>query len=230
MDRHRIAVSACALALLGASGLAQAANISWSTGPGFGGANGFEAILTNGALVQAVDFGGGPATRTVDPGGANITFTVVDPAFFFGFIFGAGSAGSTDTGWNAVINDADFNNPGDISVPNFLTGLTVGSTYQLQLFASDTRGCCSARQSRFGDGNGNFSEFVVQGSLTSIVGSFVADATSQAVEFDTTSNAPILNAYVLRNLTPAPVPLPAGLGLMVAGVATLGGVLGRRRA
>lgn len=227
MNTHLIGRFASAASLAIAGTCAQAAAItSWAVGPAFTGAGGFNGILTNGTLVTAVDFGSGAVTRTVDPGGLNITFSVVDPAFFGGYIFATSTPASGDAGWDAVIGDADWNSSGDLTVDAFLTGLTPGAGYQLQLFAADSRSCCSARTSRFGDGNGNFSAFVVQGSGTSIVATFVADATTQALQFDTSSNAPILNAYVLREI--APVPEPGTLALMLSGL--LGAAaLSRRR-
>jgi len=218
---------ACAASLAIAGTCAQAADItSWAIGPAFTGAGGINGILTNGSLVAAVDFGSGAVTRTVDPGGLNITFGVADPAYFNGYIFATSTPASGDAGWDAVIGDADWNSPGDLTVDTFLTGLTPGAGYQLQLFAADDRSCCSARTSRFGDGNGNFSAFVVQGSGTSIVATFVADATTQALAFDTSSNAPILNAYVLREI--APVPEPGTLALMLCGLLGTAAVSRRR--
>lgn len=218
---------ACAASLAIAGTCAQAADItSWAVGPAFTGAGGFNGVLTNGSLVAAVDFGSAAVMRTVDPGGLNITFSVVDPAFFSGYIFATGTPTSGDAGWDAVIGDADWNSPGDLTVNSFLTGLTPGAGYQLQLFAADSRSCCSARTSRFGDGHGNYSGFVVQGSATSIVATFVATATTQALEFDTSSNAPILNAYVLREV--APVPEPGTLALMLCGLLGTAAVSRRR--
>jgi hypothetical protein len=204
-------------ALTAAVGSVGAADISWSTGPAFGGANGHQAILTNGTLVEAVDIDTSGGSVVVDPTGLNITFTKLDPSFLGGYIFDAvDAAGSTDAGWNSVVRSADWNAGSDITVPSFLSGLTPGAGYQLQLFAADTRGCCGSRQSRFGDGNGNFSAFVVQNSLTSVVGTFVADGGTQALDFDTSSNAPILNAYVLRQVSA--VPEPASVALLLAGL------------
>ncbi len=220
MQKNVTRVAALAVSLMGAASAVQAADISWAVGPSFNGASGFQAILTNGTLVDAVDIGSGAVSRTVDPGGLNVTFRVVDPSFLAGFIFDAGSPNSTDAGWNAVIDDADWNGAGDHTVANFLTGLSVGETYQLQLFASDSRGCCNGRTSRFGDGNAHFSATVVQGSFTSLVGTFVADASSQALEFDTSSNAPILNAYVLRQTSAVPLPAAWLMLLPAAAIAT----------
>ena len=55
---------------------------------------------------------------------------------------------------------------------------------------------------------------------------FVATATTQALEFDTSSNAPILNAYVLREV--APVPEPGTLALMLCGLLGTAAVSRRR--
>ena len=61
-------------------------------------------------------------------------------------------------------------------------------------------------------------------SYLSIVGSFIADATTQRLGIDDSSNNPYLNAFVLRDVTPAPV--PAALPLMLGGLVV---VVGARR-
>jgi len=216
----RFAIIASGLAIASAT---QAATINWSTGPGFGGASGFQSILTSGALVAAVDFNNDGVNRTVDPGGINITFSAVSTGWFF---YDSGSPGSTDAAWNEVVDHSAFSNI-NLLVPSFLQGLTLGRSYQLQLFASDTRGCCSNRISHFGDGAGSFSDPVAQGTFTSIVGQFVADGSSQALELEASSTNPILSAYVLRDVTPVPEPATWTLGL--AGTAMMAGLTRRRR-
>lgn len=214
--RKNVLAAMFAGALTLAAGAANAADISWTIGPTFGGVDGHQAILTNGTLVEAVDIGTSGGIVVVDPSGLNITFTRLDPVYLGGYIFDAVDApGSSDDGWNAVVRSADWTSA-NFTAESFLSGLTPGNSYQLQLFAADTRGCCAARESRFGDGNGNFSDSVVQGSLTSVVGTFVADGSTQALAFDTNSNSPILNAYVLREV--AVVPEPASMALMLAGL------------
>jgi hypothetical protein len=81
--------------------------------------------------------------------------------------------------------------------------LTPGREYQIQLFASDARGCCSTRTQFFTDGAGNNSPTFTQGTFTSIVGTFTADASFQNIGISASSNAPILDAFVVRDVTAA---------------------------
>lgn len=81
--------------------------------------------------------------------------------------------------------------------------LTEGQSYQIQVFYSDDRTGPDARGQRYHDGNGNFSEPVVAGDSTAVIGTFVADASGhQDIHIQNTtggSNFPVaLNAYVLR--------------------------------
>ncbi len=196
----------------------EAASITWSNGQNFGGSNGFQAIDTTGSLVEAINVGS-TQPLTVDPSGLNITFTAAKK--FNQFIFNSGSPDSTDTAWNTIINQTDWNRF-NTTFDEFLTGLTVGKQYQIQLFASDTRPCCSERTQYFDDGLGNQSSTFVQDSFTSIIGKFTADAPTQSLGIWTSSNAPILNAYVLRDITPTgndtSVPEPTSLfGLLALG-------------
>jgi len=223
---------AAAAALIAAAALpsAFAAEIDWALGPSFGGALGHQGILTNGTLVEAIDLGADTGGLvTVDPTGLNLTFTRLNSPFFstpfadsaFGFPNNIG-----DAGWKAIINTAEYSN-GDVSAPSFLSGLTVGQTYQVQFFSGRSYPGLGGRLLKYGDGLGNFSPEVSMGQnvFTSIVGTFVADAATQHIVFDESVNTPSLNAYVLRAVSP--VPEPGTLALMLAGAGVLGSLLRR---
>lgn len=81
--------------------------------------------------------------------------------------------------------------------------LTEGQSYQIQLFYSDDRSGPNARGQRYHDGLGNFSDPVIAGDSTGVIGTFTADATGYQDFYvqNTTggSNFPVaINAYVLR--------------------------------
>jgi hypothetical protein len=226
-SNRRPAAAFAAVLLAGAATAASAADISWSTGPTFGGATGHEGILTNGTLVEAVSLRGvGSGSVVVDPLGLNITFQIVDSAAFSRSWPSATGGGAADPGWASVLANFEWQQSANVSAPSFLSGLTVGNTYQVQFFAARSD-CCATRTSSYGDGNGNVSAAVTHGSYTSVVGTFVADAASQRIDFIDSSTNPILNAYVLRDLT-APIPEPGTWAMFVGGLALLGAALRRR--
>jgi hypothetical protein len=81
--------------------------------------------------------------------------------------------------------------------------LSEGQSYQIQLFYSDDRTGPDTRGQRYHDGLGNFSDPVIAGDSTGIIGSFTADATGyQDFHIQNTTggaNFPVaVNAYVLR--------------------------------
>lgn len=193
-----------------------AADISWALGPGFVGPAGHLGILTNGTLVEAVDTSElALSPVTVDPSGLNISFERRPAPGLNGYYRTNQPVGSGDATWDEIVTTTQWRGT-DGTVDSFLTGLTVGSTYQLQLFATDLRDCCSARQQRFADGNGHASDWISQNGSASVVGTFIADAGSQALRFEGNESR-VLDAWVLREIA-APVPEPGtwllwGLGL-----------------
>ena len=81
--------------------------------------------------------------------------------------------------------------------------LSVGQSYQIQLFYSDDRSGPNTRGQRYHDGLGNFSSPVIAGDSTGVIGTFTADATGyQDLYVQNTTgggNFPVaINAYVLR--------------------------------
>ena len=204
-----------------------AADISWSTGPTFNGPNGHLGILTNGSLVEAINLAGSPgASLTVDPGGLNITFSTVNSPFFANSWSIAGNGGNTDAAWGTILNTFEWISGSNPTISNFLSGLTLGHQYQLQLFAARSD-CCGTRTASFSDGAGHTSDEVRDDSYTSIVGTFTADAFTQTLQLiDSTSN-PILNAYVLRDVSP--VPEPETYAMLLAGLGVLGLSIRRKK-
>lgn len=212
-----------------AAGATQAADITWTTGPTFNGPNGHLGILTNGSLVEAVNLVGNiGGFTTVDPGGLNIAFGSVNSIFFNSSYGSATGGGNSDTGWAAILNTFEWQTGSNVTTPGFLSRLSVGNSYQVQFFMARGDTCCGTRKHWLGDGNGHFSDAVAGSAYTSIVGTFTADASLQTVEFFDSTNNPILNAYVLRDLTPA-VPEPEAYAMMLAGLGLLGFTARRRQ-
>lgn len=208
---------------------ASAASITWSNGPNFGGPNGHLGILTNGALVEAVNLAGvAGAPITVDPTGINITFDSVNSPYFSLMWAFASGGGNTDPGWSSILNTFEWQSGANVTASDFLDGLIAGHQYQVQFFAARTD-CCSNRTHWFGDGEGNLSTPINGNSYTSIVGTFTADDIDQTIQIFDSSTNPILNAYVLRDVTPA-VPEPTTWAMMLAGLGLLGFSVRRSKA
>lgn len=228
MERHhstpRILLAAALTA--GAAQVAAAADITWTTGPTFNGPNGHLGILTNGTLVEAINLAGVAGSNlTVDPGGLGIVFQTVNHGAFGNNFASAGGAGNSDAAWASILNTFEWQSGANVSDLDFLTALVAGHAYQVQFFAARTD-CCGTRTATFGDGAGHLSAAIRHDSYTSVVGSFVADGAVQAIDFIDSTGNPILNAYVLRDMTPV-VPEPGTLALTLAGLAALAGI-GRR--
>ena len=219
-----------AAAALVAAGTAGGAEITWELGPTFGGANGHLGILTNGALVHAVHLAGSPSdSLIVDPSGLNIAFTNINSAAF-NSSFSDPLNNIGDPGWSQIVRVFEWNSGTDVDAAAFLDGLTLGQTYQVQFFSGRSHPCCADRTLKFGDGLGHFSDPVsqAQGVFQSVVGTFVADATTQRIVFDDSSNNPNLSAYVLRDVTL--IPEPGTWALMCTGLVTFGAWARRRSA
>lgn len=206
-----------ALSCLAATG-ANAASVDWTLGPSFNGSTGYLGILTNGTLVEAVNLTGtNGSSLTVDPSGINLTFTTINAPSFGAAWASAGDGGSSDSAWGSILNTFEWSGS-DVTTSNLIDGLVVGATYQVQFFAARTD-CCGTRTLTFSNGTDPASATVGYDDYVSVVGTFVADATFQTFRFDDSVNAPALNAYVLRDVSPVPEPqtwtmLMAGLGLL----------------
>lgn len=173
-------------AVLLASTGSHAADISWSIGPSFGGAAGHLGILTTGTPVAAVHLRGSSGVpEVVDPGGLDLAFTPIDSPSF-GAVFVDPPNGIGDPVWSAIVASFEWQLNQDVTAVSFLSGLTPGVPYRIQLFAGRSHSCCGDRLQRFGDGNGHFSAPITFEPLSfvSIVGSFVADSTTQTIEFE----------------------------------------------
>lgn len=165
----------------------------------------------------------------MDPTGINITFSTVNHPVFTQAWSSATGGGNTDPGWSAILNTFEWRpSVSFVGSSTFLQGLIAGHQYQVQLFAARSD-CCGDRTHWFGDGEGNLSTPINGNSYTSIVGTFTADGVYQAMGIHDSSRNPILNAYVLRDITPA-VPEPSTWAMLLAGLGLLGFSVRRSKA
>ena len=157
-------------------------------------------VKTNGSLIQA-EYAGGSGPQTVNG--------VVFHDGFTDYILPSGEtkgAYLSDTGsesYNAILTAFAYDSHGKPG-PTVLTlkGLTAGKKYEVQLWSLDNRSGQNAREVNFSDANGNASPTFAEGSNTIILGTFTADATTQAVEVNgiTEEYAKNLNAFQVRQV------------------------------
>lgn len=227
------------LALFASSISAHAAAISWSAA----------AQIVNESVIQsnvssAFNLSNENTTYTVSTGGQDVAFVSTST----GSITSNGvtltmisnfNSGIQQLGfWNGtVLSDADFNSvmdsfahggSGAATTGSFeLSGLTPGTQYSVQIFASDTRSGQVNRTIRYDDGAGNQTTLETQGSKPYFIGTFTADASIQNFNaFSDTSQGASSGSPILNALTLAVVPEPGSVGLMCLGGLVL---LARRR-
>jgi hypothetical protein len=234
-----------AFTFLSLTSTSQAELITWSTPTE---AVNEEDIDTTGTLVHAGYWGDDNGTLSI----TNTTETIS-----FDYRGNEGNQDGSDSGSLAFMNTGfalDLNNPpntdffistGTVGDADFdtmmsgsavdgvgqtllLSGLTIGNSYQVQLFASDDRPVTGARTQRYGDGLGNFSDTFAQNTSSYVIGTFTADASgTQSILIEGVSNPgrQLLSGYVLRATA---VPEPSSAALLGLGALTL--ALRRRRA
>ena len=200
------------LALWVFSVTAEAAPITWGAPFNISSVN---DIDTNGTLVEAKNATNDGNSPTVNVGGELITFN----AMTFGVNitgtsnFYTGGGGDTgDANLNTVLNSHTWSG----SAWSFtLTGLASGTDYQIQVIGGgDTRGCCSSRNQRAGDGEAseNISGDYSRSGVGSVAGTFTASGTTQTIRIINGVNNgidPSLSGYVLRTAAPPTPTSPA---------------------
>lgn len=124
---------------------------------------------------------------------------------------------TVSAGFETILDSFAFDGPN----PKVLTlnGLTVGNVYEIQLFVSDDRGCCSARTQLWSDnptaGAGNESATFAHIDSTYTIGTFTATAATELIYGrGVGQNQNGLNAAVLRDVTVIPEPSATVLGAL----------------
>jgi hypothetical protein len=206
-------------AVLALASSTQAATISWepvqnTTAPVV------TDVRNNGTAVEAVYYGAGPATRTVNGVAFGLVAGDADTWWSDPVNSAGGSGGDTP---GALSGDADYDalfdgakvlafGPG-VTGTLTLTGLTVGAPYQIQLYNIHDRrnSCCFARAYEVDDESADYvnAPVITRGLGGNVVGNFVADAATQDVHIRSQGGAgnddPALAAYSLRRAPPITV-------------------------
>ncbi len=208
------------------------------------------------ALVQAVNFGSGTGSgaQSVNTGSQTINFTagatsVNDISGTATTLFNTGTQGGvllspTTTGNtqfdNVLMSDGWHNQATDATRPLVLQigGLTAGTNYVITLLSADGRAGSADRTQQYFDSfdsgtgifSGGSSDSFSENTNTSVVGTFLADATTQTIYIkatDLVGNADTtLSGFTLYSYTVVPEP---GTYAMLAGLAALSFVALRRR-
>ncbi len=195
-------------------------DVVWSTGNNFTGPTGHQNISTAGVHFQAISFGES-VDRTVDTGTELITFEGLlradtAPNTFDGTPFeNPNSPGSSSLAWNDIMRWQNWStsNTGDFQ----LSGLTIGNTYQVEIFVWDTRPGTGGDQTQFwSDEEGNDSSVFRFGDGISTIGTFVADAGNELIKGTMVQprDEPVITAYSLRLV--AEVPEPGSMTFLLA--------------
>lgn len=210
-----------ALAMIGACAVSvrsvSADTVTWIAGPSPTTSVG--DISLEGTLVHAGYWRDSGGDITVTAGSETIAFARRPVGASDGYA-GISAEGTTDTigGWygpiladanfSRVLNGFAYNGAGDITIQ----GLTPGRKYQIELFATDDRNAAlSARTELFSDSAipdaGNDTAAFTFGSNSHVLGTFTASAASTHLYVRGVSSADtVVDAYVLRDVTPTPEP------------------------
>ncbi len=168
-----------------------------------------------------------------------------EPQTLMSFDTSSGNAPFTglSSGYKSLLGTAGGQNFGDRTTLLTLADLTIGQLYELQVWVNDSSisGCCSFGISLSDGLNGisldtntvrDISGDVVNGGLGQyVIGTFMADGSSQNINFARGEIGGGLNGFQLRAVQPAQsVPEPATLALLGLGLAGLGFGRSRRAA
>ncbi len=198
---------------------ASAANIAW---------NAPVAITTNGSASDVVNWGKTVEAQYASGNGAGAQ-TVHGVTFQENFSSYTGSGPTVqalqgfttgNASYDTVLNGFyyDNNNPNTLTV----TGLTVGTKYEIQLWGLDNRTPENARTESF-TGGANTSTTFALGSDVSVTGTFVASAATQVVFVNGVGQSENnLNAFAV---TTAPEPS----SLVLCGLGAAGLLMAARR-
>ncbi|WP_367875033.1 ThuA domain-containing protein [Luteolibacter sp. Populi] len=214
VDTHTVAVLQRWIQALDPGGFHEVdTSISWTGAPV--SVTSLGDISLSGTLVHAGRWGTG-AAQAVTAGGETISFALNNSANATVTAGGSVQLGGSSNeafaepaGFDAAFDTVMDGFAYDGENPKVLTvqGLQPGHVYQIQIFASDDRGCCAGRTQLWSDsstaGSGNETAVFTHGSSSSVIGRFTADGSSRSVYgHGVDQGQTVLNAYILRDVSP----------------------------
>jgi len=195
-----------------------------------------------GHVIYAINAGDTGDDQTVIADGENILFeNIVDTvnaiqssgSVFSGTPGQLYSVATDQVSLDEVLNSHGFDDGAPMDVT--LLNLVVGQAYRIQVIGpADDRGCCSGRFHTVGSADGGivgdinrFEDFDGDGDahVLTTFGTFIADSTSQVLNFAGANNGGYSAIIVTSNVPPIPEPTTCVLGLL----AGIGCVTIRRR-
>ena len=223
--RRLLAIAALVTTGWTAAGVMNAATIQWNSPQNI---TGDTDVLTTGTLVQASNISGSDTTINgvtftefmTASGGGSAASGIFTHDGSFGNYSGYLSAGAPfTTAYQALLSTGNFGSNNSVMTLT-LGSLKVGSTYQFQVWINDSRGIYGQQGTTVSSG----SSVHMVGNITGaaggfgqyVVGTFVADATTQKIDFQGDPGVGTLqNACMLRDISNLAPPQHGGLSATV---------------
>ncbi len=242
--RRCLALAVLAIAVMLMAGTSvRAAAITWLTPVHITTAD--AALSQAGTIDYAVGWTGSGSATTVTLGsGQKVVFNagtingtgLVQISGAYGICGGtcAGFSGTSNANFNAAIDGFAYDGTETVT----LTGLVVGTSYTVQIFSLDDRGCCASKTQIFEVGaSGDSSASFAHSANDYLLGSFTANATTEAITAIGQQNTGACNAnsctnvnavVLYTNASASSIPEPGSVVLLGGGRVGLVGMRRRR--